>query len=139
MWRLIAAVLLAQPAFAESLVATRTIRAHTVIGPDDVTLVTAVVPGAISDLSEALGRETRVAVYAGRPLRYADIGAPALVSRNEVVTLIYVSGGLAISTEGRAMGRGAEGEMIRVINLSSRTTVSGRVGADGAIYVGAEQ
>lgn len=139
MWRVIAILLLAQPALADSLVATRTIRALAVIGPDDITLVDAEVPGALSDPAEALGLEARVAIYAGKPLRLSDLGSPALVDRNQVVTLIYLAGGLAISTEGRAMGRGAEGEMIRVINLASRTTVSGRIGPDGAVYVGTEQ
>lgn len=139
MWRVIAILLLAEPALADSLVATRTIRALAVIGPDDITLVDAEVPGALSDPAEALGLEARVAIYAGKPLRLSDLGSPALVDRNQVVTLIYLAGGLAISTEGRAMGRGAEGEMIRVINLASRTTVSGRIGPDGGVYVGSEQ
>ncbi len=139
MWRIIAAVLMAQPALADSVVATRTIRAQAVIGPDDLTLVDAELPGALTDPTEALGLETRVAIYAGKPVRQSDLGGPALVDRNQVVTLIYRAGGLAISTEGRAMGRGAEGDMLRVINLASRTTVTGRVGADGAIYLGSEK
>jgi flagellar basal body P-ring formation protein FlgA len=139
MWRVIATLLLAQPALADSLVATRTIRSQAVIGPDDLTLVDAEVPGALTDPGEALGLEARVAIYAGKPVRRSDLGAPALVDRNQVVTLIYMAGGLAISTEGRAMGRGAEGEVIRVINLASRTTVSGRIGPDGAVHVGLEQ
>lgn len=139
MWRVIAALVLAQPAFADSLVATRTIRAQSVIGPDDLTLVDAEVPGAATDLAEALGLETRVAIYAGKPVRLSDLGAPALIDRNQVVTLVYLAGGLTISTEGRAMGRGAEGDVIRVINLASRSTVSGRVGPGGVVYVGVEQ
>ena len=139
MWRVIALLLLAPPALADSIVATRTIRAQAVIGPDDVTLVAADVPGALSDPAAAIGLEARVAIYAGKPVHLSDLGSPALVDRNQVVTLIYLSGGLAISTEGRAMGRAAEGEVVRVINLASRTTVSGRVGPEGAVYVGFEQ
>lgn len=139
MWRALAIALLAQPALADSLVATRTIRAQSVIGPDDVTLVGADIPGALTDPSEALGQETRIAIYAGRAVRPMDLGTPALVERNQVVTLVYLSGGLAISTEGRAMGRGAQGAVIRVINLASRSTVSGKVGPDGAVYVGSDK
>lgn len=135
MWRLLF-LLAASPALAESVVATRTIRAQTLISPEDVTTVAADLPGALQDPSAALGLETRVAIYAGRPVRLADLGTPTLVQRNQVVALIFLAGGLAISTEGRAMARGSEGEVIRVINLASRTTVSGRVGPDGAIYVG---
>lgn len=139
MWRLIGAVLLAQPAFGDSVVATRTIRAQAVIGPDDVTVVDADVPGALSDPAQALGQEARVAIYAGKPVRLSDLGAPALIERNQVVTLIYLAGGLAITTEGRALARGSEGELIRAINLASRATVSGRVGPDGAVHVGFEE
>lgn len=139
MWRLIGAVLLAQPAFGDSVVATRTIRAQAVIGPDDVTVVDADVPGALSDPAQALGQEARVAIYAGKPVRLSDLGAPALIERNQVVTLIYLAGGLAITTEGRASARGSEGELIRAINLASRATVSGRVGPDGAVHVGFEE
>lgn len=138
MWRVIL-LLLAQPALADSIVATRTIRAQTVIGPDDVTVVAADVPGALSDPAEALGQEARVAIYAGKPVRLSDLGRPALIERNQVVTLIYMAGGLAISTEGRALARAAEGDVIRAINLASRATVSGRVGPDGAVHVGFEQ
>lgn len=128
----------APPALAESVVATRTIRAQTIIAPEDVTLVAAEMPGALGDPALAVGQEARVAIYAGKPVRAGDLGPPSLVERNQVVPLIYLSGGLAISTEGRALARGSEGEVIRIMNLGSRTTVSGRVGPDGAVYVGWE-
>jgi flagella basal body P-ring formation protein FlgA len=136
MLRLLLVIALAAPASAESVVATRTIRAKTLIGPEDVTLVSAELPGALTDPAFALGQEARVSIYAGKPLRPEDFGPPSLVERNQLVTLVYVSGGLAISAEGRALGRGAEGEKLRVMNLQSRNTVTGRIGPDGAVYVG---
>jgi flagellar basal body P-ring formation protein FlgA len=132
------ALLVAGPVAAESLVATRTIRAQAIIAADDLTLVAAEVPGALTDPAGVVGLEARVTIYAGRPVRLSDLGSAALIERNQVVPLIYLAGGLAISTEGRAMARGGEGDVIRVINLASRTTVSGRVGPDGAVYVGTE-
>lgn len=128
----------AQPTFAESLVATRTIRAQTLIGPEDVAMVAADLPGALTDPELAVGLETRVSIYAGKAVRAGDLGPPTLVDRNQIVPLIYQSGGLAISTEGRALARGSNGDVIRIMNLGSRTTVTGRVGPDGAVYVGWE-
>lgn len=136
MWRGILLVLFATPLLAESVVATRTLRPNTLIGPEDLTVVDAVLPGAVTDPHLALGLETRVAIYAGRPVLQANLGAPTLVQRNQVVNLVYLAGSLAIFAEGRALARGSAGEMVRVINLASRTTVSGRVGPDGAVYVG---
>jgi flagellar basal body P-ring formation protein FlgA len=136
MWRLILLLALAGPAFPESLVATRTIRAKSLIAPEDLALVSADLPGALSDPAEAVGLEARVAIYAGKPVRPGDLGPASLVERNQLVTLVYLSGGLAISAEGRALARGAAGEDIRVMNLGSRNTITGRVGLDGTVYVG---
>jgi flagellar basal body P-ring formation protein FlgA len=136
MLRLALILALAAPVSAESLVATRTIRAKTLIAPEDLTLVSAALPGALTDPAQAVGLEARVSIYAGKPVRAGDLGPPTLVDRNQLVTLVYVSGGLAISTEGRALSRGAEGDEVRVMNLGSRNTVTGRIGPDGAVYVG---
>lgn len=136
MWRGLLILALATPVSAESVVATRTIRAKALIAPEDLTLVSAVLPGALSDPEAAVGLEARVAIYAGKPVRPGDLGPPTLVDRNQVVRLVYVAGGLAISTEGRALGRGSAGDEVRVMNLGSRNTVSGRIGPDGAVYVG---
>lgn len=138
MLRLIVVLLLSQPAVAESVVATRTIRAKTLISADDLTLVSAELPGALGDPALAIGQEARVSIYAGKPVKGDDLGPPTLVQRNQLVTLIYLTGGLSISTEGRALDRGAEGEVLRVMNLGSKNTVTGRVGPDGTVYVGLE-
>lgn len=137
MKRLLAPLLicLALPAWADILVPARTIRAKQIITAEDVVPKSADVDGAVSDLADVVGQEARVALYPGRPIRFGDIGPPAIVGRNDLVTLIFNSGGLSISTEGRALGRGSEGDVIRAMNLSSRTTVSGRIRSDGAIEV----
>ncbi|MGL4238149.1 flagellar basal body P-ring formation chaperone FlgA [Tabrizicola sp.] len=136
MWRVVLVVALAQPVNAESVVATRTIRAKALIAPEDLTLVSAELPGALGDPAEAVGLEARVAIYAGKPVRPSDLRPPTLVERNQLVSLVYLSGGLAISTEGRALASGSEGDQVRVMNLGSRNTVMGRIGPDGAVYVG---
>lgn len=135
MWRLLL-LLLPEMALADSLVATRTIRAQSVLQLEDVTLVAAEIPGALTAVDGALGLEARVAIYAGRPIKAADLGPPTLIDRNQIVSLSYKSGALAILTEGRALARGGVGDVIRVMNLASRSTVSGRVAADGTVLVG---
>ncbi|NHB76674.1 flagellar basal body P-ring formation chaperone FlgA [Rhodobacter calidifons] len=136
MWRVILLLVVAQPAFAESVVASRTIRAKAIVQPDDLVVVDAELPGSIQDPAAAFGLEARVTIYAGKPVRLADLGPPTMVERNQLVTLVYLSGGLAIATEGRSLGRAAEGESVRVMNIGSRNTVTGRVGPDGTVYVG---
>ena len=121
---------------AESLVAARTLPARSILAADDVMAVDAAIPGALTSAKAALGLETRVAIYAGRPVRAEDLGPPALVERNGRVTLVFSAGGLVIRAEGRALARGGAGEAIRVMNLASRTTVSGTIAPDGTVLVG---
>ena len=51
------------------------------------------------------------------------------------MTLAYESAALRIETEGRALGAGGEGDVIRVMNISSRATLMARVNADGSVTV----
>ncbi|MFN3644491.1 MAG: flagellar basal body P-ring formation chaperone FlgA [Gemmobacter sp.] len=134
--RWLALVLLAAPAAAETVVAARTIRAQTIIVESDLALVEGEAPGALHHPAEALGLEARVTLYPGRPIRPGDLGPPAIVERNQRVTLAFQAGALAIRTEGRALARGGVGDVIQVMNLGSRTIVSGRIHPDGSIAVG---
>jgi len=131
------ALLVAPPgaAAADIVVAARTIRAQEVISEQDITLKAGEMPGVAAHPVNIVGKEARVALYAGRPIRLADVGAPALVERNQIVTLVFNHGGLLILAEGRSLSRAGAGEPVRAMNLASRNTVSGRVGADGRIHV----
>ncbi|MGB3312970.1 MAG: flagellar basal body P-ring formation chaperone FlgA [Albidovulum sp.] len=139
--RIIAAicVLLAWPATAETLVAARTLRAQTIVAPNDFVVASGTIPGTAADPAEVIGLETRVAIYQGRPIRTADLGPPAIIDRNQMVMLNYQAGPLNISAEGRALGRGGIGDRIRVMNIASRTTVTGMVAADGSVWVTADR
>lgn len=125
----------AQPVWADYVAATRTIRAREVITEADVELRDGRVQGAIDEPALVVGLEARVALYPGRPVRPGDIGPPALIGRNELVPLVFTRGPVSIETEGRALGRGAAGERIRVMNLASRQTVTGTVRPNGSVEV----
>lgn len=135
MWRILL-IFSAFPALADSVIATRTVRAHRILSADDMTLVAMDIPQALTDTSAAIGQEARVAIYAGKPILPAQIGPSAIIERNQIVPLSYSAGGLSILTEGRALARGGIGETIEVMNLISRTKVAGLIGADGVLRVG---
>lgn len=120
---------------AEIIVPTRTIRAKEIIAGEDLMIKNADVAGAVSNPIGLVGQEARITLYPGRPIRVGDVGPAAIVSRNDVVTLIFVQGGLRIATEGRSLGRGAAGETVRAMNMASRMTVTGKILTDGSIEV----
>jgi flagella basal body P-ring formation protein FlgA len=101
----------------------------------DVTFAAGDLTTGFARLSDVIGQEARVALYAGRPVLMGDIGPPAVITRNEIVALRYRANGINISTEGRALERGAIGDRIRVMNLGSRATLFGQILNDGTVEV----
>ena len=118
-----------------TVVATRAIRAQSVLAPSDLMLEPGATPGALSKIEDAVGLEAQRSLYRGRPVMAGDLGPPAVVERNQIVTLVYQNGALSIATEGRALGRGGVGQRVRVLNVDSRATVTGRVAAPGIVEV----
>lgn len=123
------------PVHADTVVATRNIRPQTILQAQDLSVLPDQKTGPFTHPSELIGQETRTILYIGRPVQIGDIGPPTLIDRNQLVTLIYKVGGLTITTEARALGRGGIGDVIHLSNMSSRTTVSGLIQPDGSVLV----
>lgn len=86
---------------------------------------------------DAAGKEARRALALGATVRAGDIGAPMLVRRGEGVALVMRSGRLTITAPGRALGDGAVGGAVRVVNLATERTLDARVTGPGAAEVDA--
>lgn len=120
---------------ADIVLAANTIRAQSIITAQDLVVKPGDAPGVVADPAALVGQEARIAIYAGRPVRLADVGPPAIVDRNQIVSLIFQANGLSITAEGRSLSRAGAGEYVRVMNMSSRMTVTGLVLPDGRILV----
>lgn len=125
--------LAAGAAQAEGLVAARTLPAGSVLTTAD--LILSDKAQGVSRPSDAVGQQTRVTIYEGRPILAAQLQAPRLVSRNQLVRLGFQRGPLRIEVEGRALGEGGAGDVIRVMNVVSRSTVTARIDPDGGLTV----
>lgn len=131
----LALLIFASSAAADVVTPTRTLRPGTLIAVDDLTIKTGEHVGMFDRISDVIGQEARVALYAGRPIPFENIGPPALINRNEIVSLHFRASGLTINTEGRALERGGIGDRVRIMNLTSRATLFGFVQADGSVKV----
>ncbi len=124
---------------AGDIFVTRTLRANTVLTASDLERrgpVNGDQDALGLDLASLIGQETRQTVFKGQRISARDVAPPALIERNQLVLLVFSQGGLSIEAEGRALDRGREGDLIQVMNLSSRSTVVGIVDAFGAVQVG---
>jgi len=83
----------------------------------------------------AVGMQTRRQLRAGQALRVADLTKPDLVTRDQAVTLVYESAGLYLTIRGKALEGGTEGDVVNVLNLQSKRTVSGVVVGRGQVAV----
>ena len=88
----------------------------------------------------AVGMQLRRPMRAGMPIRVADIAKPEFVSRDQSVTVIYQVPGIYLTTRGKAIDGGAEGDTVSVLNLQTKRTLTGVVTGRGQVTVqGASQ
>ncbi|ALK08787.1 flagellar basal body P-ring formation chaperone FlgA [Blastochloris viridis] len=85
----------------------------------------------------AIGMAPRRALQAGQMLRAADLVKPDLVSRNDIVNLVFAVPGVSLTTRGKANSSGAEGDIVSVTNLQSKRIIQGAVTAPGTVTVSA--
>jgi flagella basal body P-ring formation protein FlgA len=131
-WLVLLLALAPLPATAAVLAAARTLPAGTVITAADLRAVDGNRPG-LSDPSEVIGLQTRITIHEGRPLQASLLQAPKLIARNQIHPLTFQHGALRIVIQARTLSDGAAGDVIRVMNLESRATISAIVQPDGSL------
>jgi flagella basal body P-ring formation protein FlgA len=98
------------------------------------------VTGEPASRERSVGMQLRRAMRAGTPLRAADIVKPDFVVRDQAVTVIFQAPGLYLTTRGKAIESGAEGDSVSVLNLQSKRTLTGIVTGRGQVTIqGASQ
>jgi flagella basal body P-ring formation protein FlgA len=83
----------------------------------------------------AVGMQMRKALRAGQALHTSDLAKPDLVQRDQTVTLIFQSAGLYLTIRGKALEGGTEGDVVSVLNLQSKRTVTGTVVGRGQVSI----
>jgi flagella basal body P-ring formation protein FlgA len=75
-------------------------------------------PQYILDPQQIIGKQLRRAIGKGLPIRAIDVGDPIVVTRNQIVQIQVISGGITVETMGRAMTDGAIGDLIQVESVA---------------------
>ncbi|MCK0151407.1 flagellar basal body P-ring formation chaperone FlgA [Marivita sp. S6314] len=123
------------PSVADTVFARETLRAREIVTAQQIELKSGTVAGAATSPDAVIGLEVQRAIYAGRPVLLSNLATPAVVERNQIIPAIFSINGLTISTEARALQRGAAGDVIRAMNLTSRAQIRAEVQADGTLKV----
>jgi flagella basal body P-ring formation protein FlgA len=124
----------------EAAVLARSVDAREVLKSSDVIVERrpkAEVGNDVAGRDQAVGKQARRQLRLGQALRISDLAKPDLVQRDQAVTLIYESAGLYLTIRGKAIEGGTEGDVVSVLNLQSKRTVSGVVVGRGQVAVSA--
>ncbi|HIJ86551.1 MAG TPA: flagellar basal body P-ring formation protein FlgA [Desulfuromonadales bacterium] len=122
-------------ALADTVVAVRQIEHGTTISVDDLTLQRRELAQnshlGVRSIDEAAGKKARTTIRANQPVRTDQIERVPLIKSGQMVTIIAENGVFKISVTGKAHSSGAEGDIIRVQNLTSLKEIPAKV-VDGS-------
>jgi flagellar basal body P-ring formation protein FlgA len=122
----------------EAAVLTRNVERNDVLKSSDVVVERrskADVGGDAAGRNHAVGMQMRHPMRSGQPLKAADLVKPDLVQRDQEVTVIYQSAGLYLTTRGKALDSGAEGDLVNVLNPQTKRTLSGTVSGRAQVTI----
>ncbi|MCD8562746.1 MAG: flagellar basal body P-ring formation chaperone FlgA [Alphaproteobacteria bacterium] len=110
-----------------------------IIGPRDIETVS--VPArqissqTILDANNIIGMTPRRTVVAGTPMGNEDLAAPQIIQRGKTVLMVYKSGPLVLTAQGKALDNGAKGDVVRVVNASTNRSLQAVAIAENEVEV----
>lgn len=123
----------------EAPVALTRLLPETVLRAEDVRIArvrTALLRNDVArSLDQVIGMQLRRPVAAGQPLSLTDLVRPPLVQRGATVRIQLSVGGLSVTGQAVALDAGAEGEKVRVQNLTSKAFLFAEVTGPGQVRV----
>jgi flagellar basal body P-ring formation protein FlgA len=122
----------------EAAVLTRNVERSELLKSSDIVIerrTKAEVGGDAATREGVLGMQLRRPMRSGQAIRVADLTKPDLVQRDQAVTVIYQAPGLYLTTRGKALDNGTEGDVVNVLNLQSKRTLTGVVTGRGQVTI----
>ena len=122
----------------EAAILARGVERNEIIKSSDVTIERrpkSEVGNDVASRDRTVGMQARRQLRAGAAVKASDLAKPDLVQRDQSVMLIYETSGLYLTIRGKALEGGTEGDVVSVLNLQSKRTVTGVVVGRGQVAV----
>lgn len=130
-------------AVVEVPVLSRRVRRGDVIGENDVEWIEMrsdrLANTTILDSADLIGMAARRTLQPGKALRMTDVRRPVIVARGATVFVAYRTAQMSLTVGGRALGDGAIGDTIRVLNIQSNVVIEARVESSNMVTVASRQ
>lgn len=91
--------------------------------------------GTVTDLRRIVGLTPRRPITPGAPIFQRDLEERIVVGKGAMVTIVYRTPNMTLSTVGRALDAGADGAAIRVVNTQSNRTVEAVVAGPDRVEI----
>ncbi|MDY0030157.1 MAG: flagellar basal body P-ring formation chaperone FlgA [Pseudobdellovibrionaceae bacterium] len=115
------------------------LKAGDIIGSGDIEWIPVTVRNitydTVTDTDKMIGKTPARLVEAGAPVKMRELVSPQLVARGDEILIRFASGPLQLTARGKAMQPGAEGDFIRVMNISSNQSLRAEVIGDKIVQV----
>jgi flagella basal body P-ring formation protein FlgA len=125
--------------YREAVIAVNAVRARAIIDQTDLEIrrvdIASVSGTAFSVIDDVAGMSTTTYLQPGQIITSKDITPPIIIKRGQMVSLEAVRPCFTIRTTGVAQKDGRKGEIIPVLNPSSRKTVKAKAVAEGRAEV----
>ena len=90
--------------------------------------------GVLTDMAQAIGRTSSMAIATGAPLRADIVKARPVVQQGQAVRVVSGGRGFKVSTEARAIGNASEGQVVQA-RTQGGAIISGVARAGGLVEV----
>lgn len=123
---------------AEALVFTRSLNTGDVVQPSDIAYqpVQAHLAGANVAVQDIVGKSARYPLREGAVVRAGDLSNPVVVKKSQAVKVVWSVGGINLSMTGLAQKDGAAGDVIQILNPTSKKTVDAVITGPGMAAAG---
>lgn len=89
----------------------------------------------ITSMADLIGMAPKRHLRPDRPVRISDIQRPILVEKGSLVTIVLKKPGMMLTSRGRALQNGADGETIRITNTNTSRTIEAIVVGSSTVTV----
>ena len=94
-----------------------------------------VMPDTVTSIDDLVGMSAKYGLRPNEMVRRSDVERPILVERGSLVTVTLNHGPMALTAQGKALERGAKGDVVQIINRRSQTVFEGEVTGPGRAMV----
>ena len=124
-------------------VANRGMPRGTLLTDGDISWVTVndtnLAADVVTDETDIIGFVTRHTIRPGQILRSHNVERPKVIARGALVTIVWDVPMMSLSTQGQASQAGGIGDIIRVVNTSSKTAIFAEVVGPQKVRVTSQQ